>query len=330
MTPEELVEQMREAMTARPRPRRFAGGLLPAFCQFLLSLEHPARGYAGWDAFLSAHPQVTGPGVNTLTVLRRGDPGAKQTIRPHYNAVAQYFVIDNDRPDFPSAAPHATGQWHDYLDWLDALVRLTPDELREVDARARAVVLDLLPEETFDPAEIASEPRLFEMLIRDFPWADRAPDEKTGAAFQALVFAYIRANAPHLQVEARKVRTGSARQHGVGDVDGWDGRALVISAEVKHFSFVVGHVDDVQPFIRKARKRRAHTMVVALDFAFDAAARIVADGAKPVAMADVLRDVENWDARKQKAGVLAFEYAVARIERSPGLLARFDAFMAAL
>lgn len=325
MTPDEILADMQAQMTTGSRPRNFAGGLLPTFCRFLLELEggHPSQGYVSWVDFLSHHPLEEG--ANQLSVHVEG--GKTLGIRPHYNRIAHFYVVENERPDFPSAAPHATGQWRDYIPWLESLVTFTPDQLEDLDARARDFVLSHLPKATFDPAEVSTEPRLLELLIEEFPWHERATGEKTGAAFQALVFAYLRANSPHLQVENRKVRTGSARAGGVGDIDAWEGRRLISTAEVKHFKFVEKDVDEIAQFIRKAKARRAHAMVVALEFDQGAVDRLLAEGVRPVTMEGMLTEVQNWDPRKQAAAVLSFEYSIARIEKSTGLVARFDAFI---
>lgn len=325
MTPEEILDEMKAQMTTGGRPRTFAGGLLPTFCRFLLELEdgHPNSGYPDWETFLARHPLEEG--ANQLSVQLKS--GKTSGIRPHYNRVANFYVVENERPDFPSAAPHATGQWKDYLPWLESLVTFTPSQLKKLDRKARQFVLAHLPKATFDPAEVSTEPRLLELLIEEFPWHERAAGEKTGAAFQALVFAYLRANSPHLQVENRKVRTGSARAGGVGDIDAWEGRRLISTAEVKHFKFAEKDVDEIAQFIRKARERRAHAMVVALDFDPVANERLLEEGVRPVTLEAMLNEVQNWDPRKQTAAVLSFEYSIARIEKSSGLVARFDSFI---
>lgn len=323
MTPEEILDDMRMQITREKRPRVFAGGLLPAFCDFLLDLEHPENGYANWDSFVTEFPLITEK-TNTLTVLA---DGKNKTIRPHYNKVADYFVVTHERPDYPSAAPHATGQWRDYMHWLESLVTFSPETLRNTSEAARNFVLEILPRYTFDPAEISRSTRFFELLIENFPWNDRATSERTGAAFQALVFGYIRANSPHLQVETRKVRVGGSRVDGVGDVDAWEGRQLVSTAEVKHFTFTREKVTDITSFIRKSRERNAHGMLVALDFGEGAVELLSDEGVRAVSKTDILREVKNWDPRKQDIALKAFEYAIARIEKSAGLVERFDRFI---
>jgi hypothetical protein len=59
--------------------------------------------------------------------------------------------------------------------------------------------------------------------------------ELTGTSLQGIAFGFLRADNPHLQIEIDKVRTGSKRLQRIGDVDGWEGARLAISAEAKQF-----------------------------------------------------------------------------------------------
>lgn len=111
-----------------------------------------------------------------------------------------------------------------------------------------------------------AEPPIFKWLLDEFNFNDRARGEPTGAAFQAMVFGYIRADAPHLQVEARKARAGSARTKGIGDIDAWEGDRLVISAEVKHFVVGNGNLGDFTHFAAAITEQAALGMVIAEDF----------------------------------------------------------------
>lgn len=111
------------------------------------------------------------------------------------------------------------------------MVGFTEAELERIADETRVFVLAELHPHVFDPGTVRIEPPIFHMLLSDFGLgnANRAVGETTSAAFQAAVFGFICADAPHLQVEARKVRTGSARQAGIGDIDAWEGDHLVIS-----------------------------------------------------------------------------------------------------
>lgn len=235
MTPDEIIEDLK-ANFELSRPRTYTGGLLPAFCDFLLDIESPAKDWKSFDDLTAAHPLIT-EGTSTLTITWPGAPKNQKTIRPAYNAIHHYFIFQNKRLTYPRSEPYATGKWADYRKWLDALVSYNADELVDVRDRAKAFVLARLPETKFDPSSVVVDPPIFRILIERFSWTERRGREPTGAAFQALVFAYIRADAPHLQVETRKVRTGGARVKGIGDIDAFEGERLTISAEVKAFRF---------------------------------------------------------------------------------------------
>lgn len=330
MTPNEILEDMKRQVTLPDKRLRrvFAGGLLPAFCDFFIGLDHPESGYASLDDFFAAHPQIT-EGANTLTVLPNGEGNKKRSIRPSFERVARFYVNDNNRITFPSAAPHATGQWRDYRKWLETLVTLSPAQLADLADQAKDFVLSVLPENKFDPSTVVVEPPIFHTLVEQFPWDARRGSEKTGAAFQAMVFAFIRADAPHLQVETRRVRTGSSRVKGIGDVDAWEGRRLAISAEVKHYRFTATDVDGIKKFIGKVQERGAMGLVVATSFEANAVDLISAQGLRAVDLADVSRIVALWDPLKQRAALNAFEYAIWQKELSIDLGERLDEFLIA-
>lgn len=330
MTPNDILEDMKRQVTLPDKRLRrvFAGGLLPAFCDFFIGLDHPQAGYASLDDFFAAHPQVT-EGANTLTVVPNGQGKKKKSIRPSFERVADFYVIENNRMTFPSAAPHATGQWRDYRQWLETLVTLTPSQLEDLAEQAKDFVLSVLPESKFDPSTVVREPPIFHTLLEQFPWDARRGSERTGAAFQAMVFAFIRADAPHLQVETRRVRTGSSRVKGIGDVDAWEGRRLAISAEVKHYRFTAADVDEIKKFIGKVQERGAMGLVVATSFEASAVELIEAQGLRAVDLADVSRIVALWDPLKQRAALNAFEYAIWQKELSIDLGERLDEFLIA-
>ena len=166
------------------------------------------------------------------------------------------------------------------------------------------------------------------MLLQDFRWDERARGETTGAAYQAAVFGYIRADAPHLQVEARKVRTGSARLQGIGDIDAWEGDQLVISSEVKSFVVDETMAEELDFFSSEVRQRGALGTVVALEFR-DATAReaIESLGLIPLSRPDLVRIVSLWDPLKQRAALNAFLWVVIHREQNGPLMKRVEDFL---
>lgn len=330
MTPDEILEDMKRQVTLPDKRLRrvFAGGLLPAFCDFFLGLEHPQQGYVSLKDFFARHPQIT-EGANTLTVLPNGQGKKKRSIRSSFERMADFYVVEHNRITFPSAAPHATGQWRDYQRWIETLVTLTPSHLLDLQEKAKEFVLATLPASKFDPSTVVVEPPIFHRLLQEFKWHDRRGSEKTGAAFQAMVFAFIRADAPHLQVETRRVRTGSARVSGIGDVDAWEGRKLTISAEVKHYRFTASDVTAIKKFISKVQERGALGLVVASDFDPEAVKLIEEQQLRAVSLSHVTRIVSLWDPLKQRAALNAFEYAIWQKELSVDLGERLDEFLVA-
>src|SRR5690606_7197609 len=126
-------------------------------------------------------------------------------------------------------------------------------------------VLAALKNQAFDPSSVKVDPPLFQMLLDDFELTAQ-PGEPTGAAFQGMVFGFLRADNPHLQIEIDKVRTGSKRLQRVGDIDAWEGSRLAISAEVKQFELKSDDVPDLEAFAHAAAQRGAIGIIAALGF----------------------------------------------------------------
>lgn len=55
MTPDEIIEDMIKEFRGEGgrRPRKYVGRLLPSFCDFLLEIPTPGRGYKNFDDFLN-------------------------------------------------------------------------------------------------------------------------------------------------------------------------------------------------------------------------------------------------------------------------------------
>jgi hypothetical protein len=188
-------------------------------------------------------------------------------------------------------------------------------------------VLDTLKSQEFNPASIDVEPPLFRLLIESFQMTARK-GEPTGAPFQGMVFGFLRADNPHLQIEIDKVRTGSKRLQRIGDVDGWEGRRLAISAEVKQFTLKATDVPDLESFANATGRRGALGVVFALGFEDDVRNALEALGVIPLDTADMLRIVELWDPVKQRTAVSSFVYYATHVEKNSSLSDRIAAFLA--
>jgi hypothetical protein len=324
MTPDALFDQM---VSGFPR-RKFSAGLLVAFIDFLTALEVPGTGLMTFDSFLQQFERQTttaaGATANTL-IVKTGD-GRTLSLRPFYNAVERYYRAEHKRFDYPSADPHATQAWADYRDWLDALVTFSPDELINLRSRVNQFVLDTLKSQAFDPATIDVEPPLFRLILAGFAMTAQ-PGEPTGAPFQGIVFGFLRADNPHLQIEIDKVRTGSKRLQRVGDVDGWEGARLAISAEVKQYTLTLDNTHDLEAFGNSAGRQGALGIVAALGFNDGVREKLAAMGLIPLDKADLLRIVELWDPVKQRTAVSSFVYYARHVEKNFSLIERVEAFI---
>lgn len=325
LTPQGILDEL-EANFDKGARRKFLPGLLIAFIGFLRDLDATGGKYESLDEFYAAHPRQLqtkrGP-ANTLIVKL----GSKTlSIRRYYDAIQNWFRSDQKRFDYPSAAPHATQAWEGYVHWLSALLGFSDAELDELIAKAKKFVLDKLPSQDIDPSAIVREPARFLLFLENFDMTARK-GENTGACYQGTVFGYIRADAPHLQVEVGKVRTGSKREKRVGDIDARDGDALVLSAEVKQFIFTSDGLPDVAEFANLISRHKALGLVVALDFDEGMREKIRDLGLQPVSRDDLKSRVQLWDPLKQKIAVNALLYYVGFREQSSALYARVKQFL---
>lgn len=325
MTPEALYKDFEAGFPKR----KFSAGLLVAFIDFLTELGVPGKKFKSLDDFLVAHArqQTTAAGhhANTLIVDRGGDAGTL-SLRPFYNKAEQFFRAEKKRFDYPSCAPHATQAWADYRHWLDALVTFTPKQLEKLRTRVTDYVLEALKSQEFDPSSVKTEPPLFRVVLESFSVVSQK-GEPTGAAYQGIVFGFLRADNPHLQVEIDKVRTGSKRLQRVGDIDCWEGARLAISAEVKQYILKAASVPDLEGFANETGKRGALGLVIALGFEEGAKKEIEAIGVKALDRDDLLRIVELWDPLKQRTAAQSLIYYAQHVEKNSSLTERVMSFL---
>ena len=323
MNKSELLQDFKEQFGRR----KFVGGLLVAFIDMLDDLAVDDTGITDFEGFLSVFPRqtTTSAGKTANTLIVQIDDGTK-SLRPYYNAAEALFRAEHKRFDYPSCAPHATQAWNDYLPWLDSLIAMGLDERAELRQLLIEFVLDALPSHEFDPLSVELDAPLFRLVLESFDMAARK-GEKTGATFQGIVFGFIRADNPHLQVEIDKVRTGSKRLGRVGDVDAWEGGRLAISAEVKQYALGEDHLDQLAGFSNEATKRGAIAIIAAIDFADGAREALLAQGAEPLSQDDMIRIVTLWDPVKQRTAVSSFLYYVKQIDKNGPLTTRLEQFL---
>lgn len=325
MTPVNILAEMKSDF----KKAKFVAGLLVSFIDFFRKLDTPNGKFKNFDAFLKKFPQrettAAGLGANQLIVLR--PDGTTLGIRPFYNEAETFFRAEHKRFDYPSAPGHATASWQTYRRWLDALVTFSEAELLSLKAETNQFVLDTLKSQAFDPASVRHDPPLFKIILESFDLTTSGAGEPTGAAFQGLVFGFLRADNPHLQFEISNVRTGSKRLNRVGDIDGWDGERLALSAEVKQMKFGAGHLADIANFANECGRRGALGLVCALDYETDVAAAVEALGLRSITRPAMARIVELWDPLKQRTAVSNFVYYARHVEKKSALFDRLTKFL---
>jgi hypothetical protein len=323
------VNQLFQALENDFEERKFSAGLLIAFIDFLNHLGVPARKYKNLDQLLAKYPrkEVTAAGkrANQL-IVDRGNNSGTVGLRPFYNRAERFFRAENKRFDYPSCAPHATQAWGDYRSWFDALLGFSEQDLAELRSRVVNFVLTRLKSQEFDPSSVQTEPPLFRLLLESFETTSHK-GEPSGAAYQGIVFGFLRADNPHLQVEIDKVRTGSKRLQRVGDIDCWEGSRLAISAEVKQLTLKSEALADLEGFGNATGRRGALGMVVCLEFSQGVRDEVAALGLKALDRNDLLNIVELWDPLKQRTAVKSFIYYVQHVEKNSFLTERVDTFL---
>lgn len=309
--------------------RKFSAGLLIALIDFFCDLGVPDLALATFDEFLEVYPRQTltssGRTANTLIVADAAN-NRTTSLRPFYNTIEMEFRATHKRYDYPSCAPHATQAWADYIRWFDALVSASKDDLLALRRRVFQFVLDTLQDQTFDPSSVHVDPPLFHLLLDGFEMRAQR-NERTGATYQGMVFGFLRADNPHLQIEISKVRTGSRRLQRVGDIDAWEGARLAITAEVKQYEIGEDDVPGFEGFAHEVLRRGAVGIVAALGFQGESREKLELLGLKTRDVCDLLKVVEIWDPLKQRTAITSFEYYVKHVEKSADLGARLDEFL---
>lgn len=324
MTTDEILAHVRSEF----RQRKFAAGLAIAFIDFLDGIGALGRDLKSYEAFLKVFPrrEKTERGTHANTLIVQLPDGTTKSIRFFYDRVQELIRSTHQRLDYPSAAPHATQAWPDYTRWIGGMVAAKKAEVLRLREEILAFVLETLPSHELDEASLTKEPRVFLLLLREFDLGVHK-GEPTGAAFQGAVFAYLRADAPHLQVEVRKVRTGSKRVGGIGDIDAWDGDRLILSAEAKHTLFADTDVASLEGFTNAITKRKAIGLVVAEAFTDDARQHFADKGLHALSRADLINLVSLWDPMKQRIAAQSYLYYASHVEQNAALTSRVKAFI---
>lgn len=174
-----------------------------------------------------------GQTVATLTIFVKDVDGEEHQVglRGLYNAFSDYVRGPKmSRPGYPSSPGHTTSRWHHNQEDLEAIFAMSRAERRALAEQTWALLVKLPRWKRRLPPRKVRDP--FVRVLRDF---DRHAHsgEVGGASLQGFVFGYMAADAPSLQFRTAGARTGASKAGLVGDIDGYDGPDLALTAEVK-------------------------------------------------------------------------------------------------
>ncbi len=305
--------------------RRFILGLAMAF----ISMSEAVADETGEETFddilatfKTEKVNSRGQKVNTLNLVL--SPTRTVRLRPYYNRAEHVFVSILRRYDYPNMAPHATQAWRQHENLLRSIFRVSPSERK---ALAQAILARVLamPEHKRRSTADAS-PRPFEVLLESFPGTQRG--EPAGALLQGLAFAYYRADSPNVTIETGKVGAGSRRTGRVGDIDGWNGRELVLSIEVKDEDLTDANDSSLDGFIANLAEWPDATAIVVAKSADDVVAESLGMQAVGVLTRSLMKEsVLRWDLNKQRLAAREVLYYLIRVQRHSGLIERFERFL---
>lgn len=248
----------------------------------------------------------------TLTLKYDGESFG---IRPVHEKVIDCFHDDLRRTNFPSAAPHHTGEWNRYTDLLERSFRLSRTGRYEASQRLFELGLERLEQKTHITRDTPF-PQPFLQVLEEYP--RKHADEEAGSAYQAFAYGYVKAEWPHLSLSASKLRTGSSRQNRYGDIDGFVGPDLMVSVEVKDKTINRSNVrSEFDIMIDLAENTETIAIALCKDVQ-DTAQQILEEADVKIITDDDLRiQLQTWDYHKQNRALQGMIHFFANIEENP-------------
>lgn len=322
-----LVDQVMaryDAVYAGPPQRTFATGLLLALvaqAEVYLAAEGQTRRSISLDDIRS---DVDSQGRAAKQLILRTAAGELIGLRPLYTRLHNLVAGDMMRLGFPSAPGHATGAWTLFSHAIEDLLAATPEQRAAIAVRLWEILAEL-DRQRLDTGRPAA-PRPFTLLLDTFE--PRQAGEREGAQLQGMVYAYYRADAPNIDLDAGRSRAGSARTGRIGDLDGYSGDELVLTIEVKDIAITKSSVRNFEDWWKKLLAYPNATKVgVARSFSDEARTELEARGVAILDEEIMARTVALWDLGKQQLALRGFWFYLNRIERDPKIKARFDEWL---
>lgn len=259
---------------------------------------------------------------STLTLKRNGE---RYGIRSVHEEVTDLFRDDLQRTNFPSAAPHYTGEWERYQDMLGAAFSLSRPGRYEAAQRIFDYALDQLESKDF-AARKPPFPDLMVEVLDDYPRSH--PKEEGGLAFQAIAYGYAKAEWPHLSWRVDKVHTGSSRQHRYGDIDGYTGPDLMVSLEVKDLSIDATNVEsELGTIMEQASETTSISIAMCAQVSESARETLEDAGAEVISEKSLRHQFRLWDYHKQNEAFQGMIHYLANVEQDPDAVQRLLSFI---
>jgi hypothetical protein len=263
--------------------------------------------------------------AETAATLTLEYGGERAGIRTVHERITDLFREDLKRSNFPSAAPHYTGEWERYDKWLANTVRLSRAGRYEAAQRLFDIGLDGLEAKTHATRE-PPYPEPFLQVINDYRRKD--DDEEAGSAYQAIAYGYVKADWSHLSITASKLRTGSSRQHRYGDVDGFYGPDLMISVEAKDKPITEANVhNELGTIMELAEETTVLAIAMCRSVGDEARLMLNESGVEIITDDDIRGDIRTWDYHKQNRAIQGMVHFLANIEENPSAVKRLLEFV---
>ncbi|MCG6280782.1 MULTISPECIES: hypothetical protein [Vibrio harveyi group] len=284
------------------------------------------QGYSEQDIFAEFEIVKARGNTKANTLTFKTDTGSFG-IRKIEENVADFFH-GLDRSDYPSAYVYNTGQWTKFIFLLEKAFQLSEQGRYVAVSNLIDFGLSNLTRNIYFDREHYPI-RIFDNIIKNYLRTSK--DENGGLTFQAIVFGYLFADRPHLHLVADKVRTGSARQKRIGDIDCYDGLTLEYSAEVKDFEIGKSNFErQVGEFIRECERKKTDSAIFCPSYVQDDISNLDIKRTKLIDQENILYIVSTWDWKKQERAYQGMLHYLSHIEQNAKSVQRLLAFVDSL
>lgn len=248
---------------------------------------------------------------NTLSLVY--GENKKIGIRKFEEKVVQFFHQLN-RVDYPSAYVYNTGQWQKFKDLLVMCFKLSSQGRLEALLTLISGGIELMSKTIFFTRR-GDKRNLFLKILSEYPRS--ANGENGGLSFQAMIYGFFVADRNHLSIIADKVRTGSARQKRIGDIDCYNGIELEVSVEVKDMDLSSDNYQrEVSGFVNNIESGNLFGIIACKTSSEDFLVHLQGKNVVVVTDNSIKQFVKTWDWPKQNKAVNGMLHFLSHIEQN--------------